>query len=475
MTDTEPGYRVTDRRHGANPTPPTPDDKRPANVIEALTRCVAEMPAVGKDQTMGSREGGGQSYNYRSIEAITSAASVLFGKYGVLIKPHQIDRLTPVKQIQVGDKGKMWDQEELIVFYRIYGPGGLEDYIDTAGFVGLARDNSDKGTNKAMTQAYKQMLLQILVVGDNKDDPDSYSHEDRTDPAQHVPATMDEWARLHGYEHGEHSRKAAVAQAVAALKVRREQGDLTEDEARQAWEDYKHPERLEGGEGPRYFDEHLYWWQETFGEFAPDLPIPGPDEESASSPDSPANATGTQPARTAPPTPETPAETLAAEARSEPPAEVGPGTVEDERAAGNIPQDDPQPVDNGTRTDLDRVWANAGGNLDVLIAAVKDLDLMSVGAELQARGSTFSGTGDALRKELCSLVIRVAAEPAKDQPSLLDPEYPAGPPAPVPVEETPEQAAILAAAKADQEKARARRRPPTLPPIPGEAPPAGQD
>ena len=72
--------------------------------------------------------------------------------------------------------GNPWTDTFLEVQYRVYGPGGKEDAITVGPLLAIGRDNSDKGANKAMTQAFKYALLQVLCISDKKDDGDQASH-----------------------------------------------------------------------------------------------------------------------------------------------------------------------------------------------------------------------------------------------------------------------------------------------------------
>lgn len=142
---------------------------KPADVIAALAAVSAEMPAIGKDGRASQAQGG---YSYRGIEAIASHASGLLAKYGVVFVPD----VQHVETREITVNGKPWTDTILTVGYRICGPGGPSDYVE-ATVVGIGRDNADKGANKALTQAFKYVLLQVLCIADSKDDGDSASHE----------------------------------------------------------------------------------------------------------------------------------------------------------------------------------------------------------------------------------------------------------------------------------------------------------
>lgn len=335
----------------------------PTNIVQALARCIAEMPAIGKDQTMG---GGSQSYNYRSIEAITSHASVLFGRYGIVPKPHKITR--EVKEIRMGSGSSIWTEDTLTVVYRLYGPGGSKDYLTTAGFVALARDNSDKGTNKALTQAFKQMLLQVLVIGDNKDDPDSYSPA-AGQPERVAPPTPEEWATSVGWQ-GKAEMDDAKREAREALKVRVDAGELTREAGNEAWKVYGSPEGPESPPGPRTKAEHDEWWAQYISGQAPEA-----DETPATAPES-----GSEP----PDGPEPPA--IATEAPTDP---------------------DELPADNGYRDELDDVLVTAG--VDAMMAALGSFNFAEVTVALVKRGDRNPVAGDDVdsqRRRLGSVLVR---------------------------------------------------------------------
>ena len=148
---------------------PEPADavRAPAkNIIEALTRVMDELPGIERSNRSD------QGYNYRGIELITRHVQGLFAKHGIVTAP----RVKQVTMRELTVNNRPWTEHEVHVGYRFYGPGGTQDYIDVE-LVGLGRDNSDKGTNKALTQAYKYALIQTLCIGDGKDDADQQTHE----------------------------------------------------------------------------------------------------------------------------------------------------------------------------------------------------------------------------------------------------------------------------------------------------------
>ena len=150
-----------------------------ANVTSALAAVMADLPAIGKD-SRGPRDQGG--YAYRGIEAITKEASVLLAKHGVVFVPQVV--AMEIRDLVVNSKP--WTDTILTVRYRICGPGGPDDCVE-AIVVGIGRDNSDKGANKAMTQAFKYALIQTLCIADQKDDTDGTTMEADAHDAAPIP------------------------------------------------------------------------------------------------------------------------------------------------------------------------------------------------------------------------------------------------------------------------------------------------
>ena len=134
------------------------------NVIEALSMVMAELPGIGKDSKADPKQGG---YSYRGIEAITREVQPLFAKHGVVIVPRVHDR----RVVDIIVNEKPWTDTYIEVEWDIYGPGGTSDMVMARTF-GMGRDNSDKGTNKAMTQCLKYLLLDLLAISDSADDND---------------------------------------------------------------------------------------------------------------------------------------------------------------------------------------------------------------------------------------------------------------------------------------------------------------
>lgn len=154
-----------------------PVEVKPANsVVEALAAIIGEVGGIEK-LTPAERQrrgmGGGEtgiSYAYRGIDQITAAVQPLLSKHGVVMVPFVT--ASEVKEIQVNNRP--WSDTFVTVKWSIYGPNGSMIEACTEGW---GRDNSDKGYNKAMTGAFKNLLLRLLCIGDPDDDTDGTTHE----------------------------------------------------------------------------------------------------------------------------------------------------------------------------------------------------------------------------------------------------------------------------------------------------------
>lgn len=144
--------------------------EKAAHVIEALCRVMADLPGIGKEGQAAASQGG---YKYRGIEQITAETQTLFARHGIVFVPRVVS--WEIREIIVA--GKPWTDTIEEVAYDVYGPGGVNDCITVGPILAIGRDNSDKGANKCLTQAFKYALIQALSIGDGKDDADGTTHE----------------------------------------------------------------------------------------------------------------------------------------------------------------------------------------------------------------------------------------------------------------------------------------------------------
>ncbi|MDE1904853.1 MAG: hypothetical protein KGH75_00195 [Rhodospirillales bacterium] len=199
-------------------TPPSTDEeyvrsttnverREPTDVHEAIRCVMLDLGGIPKMTTDKHRQRSGVTtdpgergvrYAYRSIDQITGDAQRSFGLYGCIWKPKVLS--SSEREFTMGNNDTRWTDTTLEVVYYLVGPGGAQTVVpvtkhfqedgsyvespDERGWymtgdvtmVGplraIGRDNADKGLNKAMTQAFKQALLQVLSIGDPQDEGD---------------------------------------------------------------------------------------------------------------------------------------------------------------------------------------------------------------------------------------------------------------------------------------------------------------
>lgn len=114
-----------------------------------------------------------QGFKFRGIDEVLNALSPLLADAGIIIAPKVLGREVVERQTKSG--GALF-YVTLMVEYTIYSADdGSSVTVVTCG---EAMDSGDKATNKAMSAAYKYMVIQAFCVpteGDN--DADATTHE----------------------------------------------------------------------------------------------------------------------------------------------------------------------------------------------------------------------------------------------------------------------------------------------------------
>lgn len=134
----------------------------PLSVQETITAIMREVSHVGKDGRNTS-----QNFNFRGVDAVVNALAAPIREHGLVITP--VVKRADHREITSGNgKRQAWVIVE--VAYEFIGPKG--DRID-AVVVAEATDFADKATAKAMSVAYRTVLLQVFNLPTDEPDPDS--------------------------------------------------------------------------------------------------------------------------------------------------------------------------------------------------------------------------------------------------------------------------------------------------------------
>jgi hypothetical protein len=110
-----------------------------------------------------------QRFTFRGVDAVVNAVGPLLRKHGLIVYPSLVDH--SMNEIATG-QGKPMSQAVVLVEY-VWTDG--EDKI-TACAAGEAFDAGDKATPKAMSVAYRTMILQTLCLPTDEPDPDSHTY-----------------------------------------------------------------------------------------------------------------------------------------------------------------------------------------------------------------------------------------------------------------------------------------------------------
>ncbi len=146
------------------------DPVKHMSVFEAVSAAMADIRAVGKDSKNTTP---GQNYMFRGIDAVMDAAGPAFRRHGVVVVPRKIKDIT-YTTVTVGKNQTVMASVRVQMIYRWFGPDG--DHFDTE-VPGEAFDSGDKGTTKAMSVAYRTLLIQALTLPTGDRDPDSDSYD----------------------------------------------------------------------------------------------------------------------------------------------------------------------------------------------------------------------------------------------------------------------------------------------------------
>ena len=145
----------------------------PVGVITAIRSIIKDIGEHGVAKGQKNKE---QGYQYRGIDDMLNALSPLYAKHGLVIVPKVVSR--DVIQSTTKSGSALW-KVSVCVEYHLHAEDGSTLVASTYG---EAMDSADKATNKALSAAYKYLVIQLFaipVVGT----PDA----DATTPEEQVP------------------------------------------------------------------------------------------------------------------------------------------------------------------------------------------------------------------------------------------------------------------------------------------------
>ena len=139
------------------------------NLYEKIAAVMSDVAYLAKDDNVAT--GGGMSYKAISEEKVTSTVRTSLLKNKLVILPIAQEHKREDERITDSyGKEKINRITTVNVTYRIVNTEKPEEYIDVPSS-GTGVDTQDKGVGKAMTYAYKYMLLRTFAIptGDDAD------------------------------------------------------------------------------------------------------------------------------------------------------------------------------------------------------------------------------------------------------------------------------------------------------------------
>lgn len=149
-------------------------------VHAAFSAAMEEVQAVRKEGFNDS-----QRYNFRGIDQVVNVVGPIFRKHKIIPIPHHC--VATYRDVMTST-GKPTREVTTSCTYRFYGPAG--DFLE-AIVPGESLDSGDKGTAKAMSVAYRILLLQSLIIPTDDRDPDADSYERAPEPPPVDPAVLE--------------------------------------------------------------------------------------------------------------------------------------------------------------------------------------------------------------------------------------------------------------------------------------------
>lgn len=162
------------------PEPATIQDDGLPTVRTAWSRVMEDVQAIGKHQRNDD-----QKYMFRGVDAVMNAVGPVLRKHRVHILPHRLLSVT-YRDVRTS-RDKPAREVTVQVEYEITGPAGDTMHAQVPG---ESMDFGDKGTAKAMSVAYRILLLQGLTIPTDEPEPDAGTYERANETGPVLPPDL---------------------------------------------------------------------------------------------------------------------------------------------------------------------------------------------------------------------------------------------------------------------------------------------
>lgn len=182
-------------------------------VYQAINAVQKELAASGISKDTENKFDG---YKFRGIDAVYNHLSPLLAKHGLCILPRMMSRTSEERQSQKG--GALFYVTVEAEFDFVSAEDGTKHTVRTFG---EAMDRGDKGTNKAMSAAFKYAAFQAFCIPTEETSVDADGETHEVAPRQSVkqPAKQSQKAPVAGPGLSEESMEAVTVALLEAVDV----------------------------------------------------------------------------------------------------------------------------------------------------------------------------------------------------------------------------------------------------------------
>jgi hypothetical protein len=147
------------------------------NIYQSIQKVMEEIEPISKD-----RKNDLQNYKFRGIDDVYNALNPILSRYGVFFCPVV---LSEKREERTSTKGGLLLYTILNVEFTVYASDGTNVRLVT---IGEAMDSGDKGSNKAMSAAYKYAMMQLFCIPtEDEKDTETQTHEVAPKASQTTP------------------------------------------------------------------------------------------------------------------------------------------------------------------------------------------------------------------------------------------------------------------------------------------------
>lgn len=140
-------------------------------VYQAINKVQAELSTLGITKDRKNTQGAG--YNFRGIDDVYNTIAPMLSKHGLCILPRVLARECVERQSKNG--GALFYTTVEVEFDFVASEDGSKHIVKTFG---EAMDSGDKGTNKAMSAAYKYACFQAFSIPtESNEETENQTHD----------------------------------------------------------------------------------------------------------------------------------------------------------------------------------------------------------------------------------------------------------------------------------------------------------